>query len=137
MTYSLALEGKDLKLIGSQMGIVYGVSKLFQDLDAWLREEFQGDRFHPNYGSVLGNYIGTVISDFSQFTVEQEVFRVLHNYQQVQATRITEDPSRFSYDEILGDITEVTSVIKYDAIIVTIRYQPFTGANQLLQITVS
>lgn len=137
MTYSLSLEKKDLRTIGSQLGIVFGLEKLSQDLDSWLREGFQTDRFHPNYGSVLDSYIGTLIDDSSQFHIEQEVFRVLQNYQSVQMVRLKENPSRFSYDEILGDITSVTSVIQYDAIIVTISYTTYTGTSQVLTTVVT
>lgn len=139
MSFSLALDetttnSADLQVKGSALGIVYGVDKLKQDVSLWLRERYRSDRFHSNYGSVLDNYIGTVIDFRIQSAVRAEVLRVLQNYQSLQYRMLREQPERLSADEIMVDITSIDVQIVFDAVNVTIRF--VTGSKQVSQLSI-
>lgn len=134
MSFSLALDGDDLQLKGSALGIVYGVEKLQQDVSIWLRERYRSDRFHTNYGSVLDFYIGSVMEDGTRAMVQGEVLRVLQNYQSLQYRMLKEHPERMSADEVLVSIADVRVAIDYDAVNVNIKF--VTGSKQIGQLSV-
>jgi phage baseplate assembly protein W len=70
MSYSLAVRGGDLVPEGSSLAIVWGIDKLKQDLQLWVTERYGNDRFHPGLGSILQDYIGSVISPRTQAEIE-------------------------------------------------------------------
>ena len=59
---SFALQNGDLVLGQGGLLTVTGPSKVRQDLSIAMREPVGCDRFHPNWGSVLPNYIGEPIT---------------------------------------------------------------------------
>jgi hypothetical protein len=59
VSYSLAIVDGDLALQGDRLDLVFGVDKLKQDLNCWLKERYGGDRFHTNYGSILPDSISS------------------------------------------------------------------------------
>ena len=134
MTFSLKVEDGDIVLVGSNMGIVYGVEKLKQDISIWLRERWQSDRFHLAYGSILDSFIGSVIDDSTVFMVQTEVRRVLQNYQALQYRLLKEHPERLSGDEVLVSILSVDAAVNYDTVNVTVRFT--TGSTEVAQLSV-
>lgn len=128
MSYSLKLVDGDLSQKGSTLEIVTGVNKLQQDLDLWLRERYGGDRFHPNMGSTLQEYIGGVADETSRRDVQDEVLRVLQNYQDLQLRTLRERPQFLSYSEMLMSIEEVKAAVNYDTVTVSIRVR--NGVNE-------
>src|ERR1700746_1186054 len=118
MSFSLALQGGDLVLLGNSLGIVYGVDKLKQDLTCWLCEDFGIDPMHPTYGSLLNSWIGSIIAPTTQNQVQSEVLRVLQNYQNVQFQALQQAPANFSLSEILLSINAINVSISYDAVTV-------------------
>jgi phage baseplate assembly protein W len=50
-----------------------------------LAEPYGDDRFHPQWGSVLPNYVGTPIGADTEMLVRSEVARVIQAYIGVQA----------------------------------------------------
>lgn len=120
MSYSFVVTEKDIALKGSNVGLVYGRSKLIQDLTLWLTERYRSDRFHSNYGSTLDNFIGEVIDPMSAHEVEAEVQRVLQNYQMVQYRRMQDDPTTLSPEEVLVDVEDIKAKIDYDSVVVVI-----------------
>lgn len=134
MSFSLAVADGDIALRGSNVGLVSGVEKLQQDVSIWLRERYGSDRFQSNYGSVLDSFIGSVIDDRTSAMVQSEVMRVLRNYQQVQRRAIDTNPQRFSADEILLQVEDIRTDIRYDSVNVTIRF--LTGSRQIGQLSV-
>lgn len=121
MSFSLMVANGDLVQQGSQLGIVYGVDKLKQDLTLWLAERYGIDRFHPAMGSNLQNYIGGIISYHTQSMVYNEVMRVLDNYQRVQFRGLREAPTVYSLSELLWSIDQLNVGVGYDTVGVFIQ----------------
>ncbi|AVO24995.1 baseplate protein [Rhodococcus phage Finch] len=134
MSFSLGIKDGDIELRGSSIAIVHGVDKLKQDVSIWLRERYRSDRFHSDYGSVLDNWIGQVIDRGTEAMVQAEVLRVLQNYQTRQYRMLQETPERLSMDEVLVSIQEIQTKIRYDAVIVNIRF--VTGSKKIDQLSV-
>ena len=120
MSFSLALQDGDLVQRGAALGIVYGVDKLVQDLNIWLTEGFGGDIMHPELGSILEAYIGTIISPSTRAEIQAEVLRVLQNYQAVQLRGIRTIPQKYSLSEILYSVNDVKVTLTYDTVSVVI-----------------
>jgi len=101
---------------GGQLQIIWGIDKLKQDIDLWLRERFGIDRFHPRFGSDLENYIGGIVDDDTSTEVSEEVLRVLRNYMAVQQQAFRNNPQEFSLSELLMEVVSVSSRVHYDTV---------------------
>jgi hypothetical protein len=121
MSYSLAITDGDLALAGSQLGLVFGLDKLRQDVNCWLLEQRGGDRFHTNMGSILQDFIGRVIRESTRAEVHAEVLRVLQNFQSLQLRRFKENPERFSASELLVSVDDIVTAVSYDTVNVVLR----------------
>ena len=77
MSYSFRIADGDLVALGNQLDLVFGVDKLKQDIDLWMRERYGGDRFHVTMGSVLQEFIGDIVSGATRAKIHAEVLRVL------------------------------------------------------------
>ena len=135
MSYSLAIADGDLAKRGSQMALVFGVNKLKQDMNCWLLEQYGGDRFHTNMGSVLQEFIGSVVSPTTSVEVEAEIMRVLENYQYTQLRRFRENPQKFSPSELLVSVDAVDVSVGYSTVRATVRVR--NGSNEATTITVA
>lgn len=137
MSYSFAVENKDIALKGSNVGIVHGRSKLLQDLTLWLTERYRSDRFHSNYGSILDNFIGDVMDPLTSHEVESEVMRVLQNYQTVQYRRMQSDPTNLSPEEILIEVEDVKARVSFDSVIVVVSITTGSRARGTFRVGLS
>jgi hypothetical protein len=137
MSYSLGIVNGDLGLTGSLITSVTGTTKLRQEIDIWLREVYQVDRFHPAYGSVLQNYIGSIITDRLAHDVEVEVNRVLSNLQKLHVKRLQDNPLKYTPDEILRNVTSVKSQALFDSIYVNVVFESASGIVQSTSVGVS
>lgn len=137
MSYSLKVTSGDLSITGSHIDIVQGVNKLTQDIDLWLREAYQIDRFHLSWGSILDSFIGGVVDKNTQVEVQAEVLRVMQNYQNLQLTRFKANPQKFSPDELLQEITGVQIRIAYDTVIVSLSFTTGAGNSGTAALVVS
>lgn len=135
MSYSLAVKNGDLAREGSNLAVVWGVDKLKQDLQLWINERYGGDRFHPQMGSILQDYIGSVISNRTNAEIQSEVMRVLDNYQRVQYQGFKNSPQLYSTSEILDTIKDVSVSINYDTVSVSVSVT--TVARDDARITIS
>jgi phage baseplate assembly protein W len=134
MSYSLAVTDGDLVQRGSQLGLVFGVDKLKQDVNLWLMERYGGDRFHVNTGSILQDFIGGIVNDATRAEVHAEVFRVLQKYQTLQLRRFKENPEKLSSSELLVSVDEIKTTVSYDTVNVTVRLR--NGSRQATTIKV-
>jgi len=121
VSYSLAIQDGELVQDGSELGLVWGIEKLKQDLQLWVTERFGGDRFHPAMGSILQDMIGGVIDFSTKAIIIREVERVLDNYQRVQYKAYKENPQLFSLSEILYSIDEIKADVYFDRVIVGVK----------------
>lgn len=120
MTYSLMIKNGDLSVLGSQCQIVYGQSKLEQDLTLWLTQRIGSSRFHPDFGSALQSFIGSLIGPATQANCYNEILRVLTNYQAMIYSLFTANPSVFSLSELPYSIDSVNVGVSYDTVKATI-----------------
>lgn len=120
MSFSLAVANGDLAPLGGQLQIVYGSTKLKQDMDLWIRERFGIDRFHPTFGSTLENYIGQVVTNDTRVEIIDELTRVMNNYMAVQLQALKENPQIFSLSELMMDIVSITAAVNYDTVTSTV-----------------
>jgi hypothetical protein len=137
VTYSLAVVNGDLVRTGNSMAIVYGVEKLKQDLCLWVTEGYGIDRFHPKMGSILPDYIGSVITDSTRVQVQSEILRILQNYQAVQLQGLKGSPQRYSYSELLYSIDSINVAISYDWVSATVSIKNAENYPSMIKIAQS
>jgi hypothetical protein len=135
MSYSLAVRGGDLAKSGSNLDVVWGIEKLKQDLQCWVTEGFGGDRFHPLMGSILQDFIGSVINPRTKAEIEDEVMRVMDNYQRVQTYGFKNNPRLYSMTELLESVDNIAVKIGFDAVSVSVAVR--SAARNGATITVS
>lgn len=134
ISYSLAVSDGDLVQNGSQLGLVFGVDKLRQDIQLWLMERYGGDRFHVNMGSILQDFIGGIANESARVEVQGEVLRILQNYQALQLRKFKNDPQSLSASELLISIDDIITSIRYDAVNVAVKLR--NGSQQATTIKV-
>lgn len=108
----LALQNGDLVLGHGGFATVSGQNKVRQDLSCALREPIGTDRFHPAWGSILHQYIGTAFSADTAMLIESEVYRVVQNYMLTRSSTLQHQnlnggKSRFRAEEIISSINDV------------------------------
>jgi phage baseplate assembly protein W len=135
MSYSFRIADGDLVALGNQLSLVFGVDKLRQDIDLWLRERYGGDRFHVTMGSVLPDFIGDVMSGSTRAEIHGEVLRVLQNYQAVQLRRLHENPQLLSTSELLVSVDDIATGVSFDTAQATIKLR--NGSNTATTIKVA
>ncbi len=135
MTYSLAIANGDLVRTGNSMAIVYGSEKLKQDLCLWVTERYGIDRFHPKLGSVLPDFIGSLITDNTRSKIQSEVLRILQNYQSVQLQGLKAAPQRYSYSELLYSIDAINVAISYDTVSATVSVRNADNAQATIAVS--
>lgn len=137
MSFSLQVLNGDLVLNGSQMGVVWGVAKLRQDLQLWMTERYGIDKSHPAMGSYFENYVGGVINSSTQAMVYNEAMRILQNYQNVQGQAFSQSPQLFSLSELLYAINAVDVLLALDTVTVAVSAANAQGAATTVTTKVS
>lgn len=135
MSYSLAVSNGDLTRQGGSLAVVWGIDKLKQDLQLWVAERFGGDRFHPAMGSILQDYIGTVISPRTRAEIEDEVMRVLDNYQRVQIYGFKRNPRLYSMAELLESVENISVNVTFDTVSVSVSVRSAARDDALITMT--
>lgn len=135
MSYSLAVSNGDLARQGGNLAVVWGIDKLKQDLQLWVAERFGGDRFHPAMGSILQDYIGTVISPRTRAEIEDEVMRVLDNYQRVQVYGFKRNPRLYSMTELLESVENISVSVNFDTVSVAVSVRTAARDDALITMT--
>jgi len=135
MGYSLAVSNGDLVMEGSYLKVVWGIDKLKQDLQLWMTERYGSDRFHPAMGSILQDYIGTVISPRTRAEIQDEVMRVLDNYQRVQLQAFQKSPTLFGMSELLEAIDDIKVNITFDTVNVSVSVRNAARVDALILVS--
>ena len=135
MSYSLAVRNGDLVKKGSNLDVVWGIDKLKQDLQCWVTERFGGDRFHPLMGSILQDYIGSIISPRTKAEIEDEVMRVMDNYQRVQMYGFKTNPRLYSMAELLEDVDDISVNVSFDTISVSVAVRSAARTNAVITVS--
>lgn len=137
---TLALRDGDLVVSRRAYVTVEGTGKVAQDLRGALLEPLGGDRFHPGWGSALGQFIASIADEATRTDIEAEISRVILNYAAVQRDKIEADitgdaDTRFSTSEILDRIRNVAVQVNRDAVQVKISLQTVSGETIILNET--
>jgi phage baseplate assembly protein W len=135
---TFALQGGDLVIGNAGHKMVSGTSKIRQDLALALGETYGNDRFHPQWGSVLPNFVGTPIVADTEMLVRSEVARVIQYYIGIQQNEVLQDAlkidrTRFSTADVVAQVTNISTTINYDTIQVKVTLR--TAAQQNVSIT--
>jgi len=137
MSTSFAVVNGDLAVSTGKLQTVSAGDKLSQDLSLWLKEVYQSDRFHPDYGSILDNYIGTVIGSQTQVMIQSEVQRVLANYQALQLQGLNANPAKYQPEELLQSVDSIVVSANYDQVSVKISYRNAVGTTLTTEVSSS
>jgi phage baseplate assembly protein W len=136
---TLQLSGGDLVVTGrAGHQTITGLAKIRQDLALALAEPYGDDRFHPQWGSVLPNYVGTPISADTEMLVRSEVARVIQAYIGVQQNEVVNDAlvgnrTRYSTADVVAEVTDIATAISWDTLRVKVTLR--TVSNQSISIT--
>lgn len=136
---TLALQSGDLVVTGrSGHKTITGLSKIRQDMALALAEPYGDDRFHPQWGSVLPNYVGMPITADVELLVRSEVARVIQAYIGIQQNEIVNDAlnqhrTRYSTADVVAQVTNIETAIAFDTIRVKVTIR--TVSSQTVSIT--
>lgn len=150
MTWSLQVQNGDLTLGGAKLGVVTGQQKLVQDLSHWFLEKMGTDSLHPGYGSLLdggtkpnGQVVDSPIGeddiDFLVTQVEDDIRRIVGEYQQRQLQRAKDDRLRYNKTtltpgEIIVSLDDVKMELLEDKLRVTLFVTTAEGRSATLDV---
>jgi phage baseplate assembly protein W len=92
------IQGGDLVIGPGGYATVSGPKKVLQDLSILVREPYGIDRFHPQWGGILEEFVGQEVNPVSRALVRGEIERLLQNYMVMQSRQIAADMSREHQD---------------------------------------
>lgn len=118
---TLALASGDLVVGSEGHRTISGSAKIRQDLALALGEPYGNDRFHPQWGSVLSEYVGRPIDSDTEMLVRSETARVVQVYIDIQRVEIVEDVlagrrSRFTTADVVARLDDIETEIRFDTI---------------------
>jgi phage baseplate assembly protein W len=132
----------DLQLSGGTFATLSGPAKIQQDLGIASLTPYGSNRFHPRYGSVLGNYIGAPIGTTTQQFLRSEISRLITNYQTVQLNKMNKAiiagySSSYAPNDIVQSVTSIDVVQNYDSFSISITLQTMGGTSVTLSTAVT
>jgi hypothetical protein len=140
--FTLQIQNGDLQIGANGFAAVNGPSKVYQDLSLATLEPYGCDRFHPRWGSLLGNYIGDAITLVDENLVMAEVARLVNNYMMVQQDNISTEvsnglQSQYASNEVVGSIEAIDVTQQADRLMVSVMILTVSGQQVTLQNEVS
>jgi phage baseplate assembly protein W len=131
---TLELSNGDLVIGPGGFATIDGTKKVYQDLSVLVREAIGEDRFHPQWGGVLQEFVGQAISPFVEGDIRNEIQRLIQNYMVMQARQITADitmgrKSRFKPEEIVESLENIQFQQEYDRINVKVTIRTVAGES--------
>lgn len=128
----------DLAIGPGGFATVSGASKVKQDLAQAVREPLSCDRFHPRWGTVLANFVGSMGDDLTQGMIVSEITRIVRNYiasqgEQVRSDLVAGRKPRYGTDELVVDLGDIDLRTETDRLYVRVKVQ--TAANQTVTLT--
>lgn len=130
--HTLALRNGDLCVTGSGHQIITGTSKVRQDLAIALSDQYGSDKYHPDWGSVLDEFLGRPVDEMAQADVTAEVSRVINAYISIQQQEVLNDhlaqrASRFDSSDVVTAIVSIDANLTLDTL--SLRVVLATAAN--------
>lgn len=138
---TLALRNGDLVVTGTGHQTISGSTKIRQELALALSEEFGADKYHPDWGSILGEFFGKPISDLTQDEIRSEVSRVIQAYIAIQSQEVLNDhlaqrASRFHTNDVVTGINSMTVNQSLDTIHISVDLATASGNTVTVNRTV-
>lgn len=135
------IENGDLVLGGEGFALVEGPDKVRQDLGVIVREPLGCDRFHPEWGSLLGGYVGFVTGASTETLIQAEIARLMSNYMAVQAQVLQSDhlasrSSRFTAGEVVDRVVAVDIQQSLDSYHVRVILNMLSSQDLVVQVPV-
>jgi len=114
-----ALHNGDLAIGEKGYITVSGPAKVAQDLGVAVREPMGCDRFHPRWGSILPEFVGSPIGLLTETAIRNEVARLVANYIANQNEMLRADVNarrrpRFSTGEVIERLESIEVRQQYD-----------------------
>jgi phage baseplate assembly protein W len=134
---TLAIVDGDLVIGPTGYLAIEGQAKVKQELGAAVREPYGSDRFHPRWGSLLPNHIGSAIGPETEALVRAEVERIVQNYVVTQHEVMRVDstrnrPPRFATGEAIESILGIRVSQQWDRLHVMVTLAPMSGEQIVL-----
>ena len=138
---TLAITNGDLTIGPGGAQLVEGQAKVRQDLGIALREPLGCDRFHPEWGAILGRFIGVAHRIELMALVKAEVTRVTGGYMTRQTQMVQDDAiagrrTRFRTGEVIATLSGVEVRPEYDRYLVRVSPETMPREQAALQATV-
>lgn len=116
---TLQLVNGDLQLGPGGYATISGAKKVIQDLGVMVREPLRSDRFHPNWGTILDDFVGRPIGVEMHMRIRSEIFRLVQNYMVMQGRQIERDVAlgrkpRYAPSEIVTGVADIKIQQNYD-----------------------
>lgn len=113
---------------------IEGTRKTYQDLSILVREPYGGDRFHPQWGGILEDFVGQPISQMTQAHIKGEIQRLLQNYIVMQARQIAADRSlgrrpRYGPGEVIERVEDIRLQQAFDRINIKVTVRTLSGES--------
>ncbi len=129
---TLALAGGDLVVGATGHQTISGARMIRQNLALHLGEDYGTDRFHPEMGSILPDFIGELIDDETEMLVRAEATRVVRQYVAIQDREVLRDhlaarSSRFDSSDVVVGVRSVSVSLDFDSIRVSISLLTQSG----------
>lgn len=139
---TLALANGDLVVGPTGHQTVSGIPKIYQEVSLALGEEYGADRFHPEMGSILVDFIGTPLDDETEMLVRAEIGRVIAQYIAVQQREVLQDHlntrmSRFDASDVVTGIQNIAAQVDFDTVRVSATLVTQSGAQVQINRTVT
>lgn len=139
---TLAMSNGDLVVGATGHQTISGVPKIRQEIALALGEDYGADRFHPELGSVLGEFIGQPLDEETDMLVRAEVGRVVQQYIAVQQREVLRDHlaqrrSRFDASDVVTGITDIQASVDFDTVRVSANLVTQSGAQVQVSRTVA
>ena len=112
--------------------MVSGPRKVLQDLSVLVREPFGIDRFHPQWGGVLDEFVGQEVTTTSRALVVGEIERLFQNYMVMQSRQISADMTmrrkpRFGPGEIIETVEGIKVQQAFDRLNIKVTIRTVSG----------
>jgi phage baseplate assembly protein W len=139
---TLALANGDLVVGATGHQTVSGAPKIRQELALALGEDYAMDRFHPDMGSILIEFIGQPITEETETLIRAEVGRVVQQYIAIQDREVLRDHlaqrmSRFDASDVVVGISGITAQVDYDTVRVSATLTTQSGDTVQVSRTVT
>jgi hypothetical protein len=140
--FTLQIQNGDLQIGANGFATVNGSGKVYQDLSVSTLEPYGCDRFHPQWGSLLYNYLGDTITLVDEALVQSEVSRLVNNYMLVQQDNISTEvaqglQSQYATNEVVASIEAIDINQQGDTMMVSVLIQTVSGQQITLASQVS